>query len=930
MAASSRWYMFPQPITVGSTVLEFQHPFVIDTLYLSGKPTKLFWPQGENQVGVPISDETYTILEKRSVPVALSPDNISKNRVTPSYEVPNVVHERNAEGKPLQTAGGETESLTQIEGSRAKIGDAKYFLRAYAANPADFDLGLIVDTETMRAERVGINVNDDDALHDMYPALYWAKTYLALRAYQTPKQVNVIPASTDKGSPAYKQWFEGSVDNFQPKQYYINLIDKRAKEASEVPANFRILFEDNQAAIRKLAGVLELAESYVKDAHMEKVQLQIAERCYNFGVKIGLRSVAATYLRIVANPDIDSYSDYLLRNPRFLSADNAGHLSALAFLLMVARGTAVDFHGFKETGSIDRAFETVLTNREGAPDRVSTYNEIIGNIRESRYTMQGITDRQGQGLTWVKNRFTNAANTMTWEPNLFAPTPSPDQPELWFSGAYVDANQWMLTANSLFNYGDHPADGSYTVGSDVVEFDDEKFDIDEIWDKFLIGRKQEAMLSSIVHLSRNANYTVRTIVEYALAQGLESTKDYLQERMVSTIKAYDKDASRISEDKDFFVYAAMFSFFLTPKAINKTLLRSYTKSPFYSYSVDSVKFKTGREFVEWLDSAEAQGTAHSMGWTEASRSNNVVVDAYMQLFKATNSNILGLPMDAPSSARTEIVGDKLDNYFKQLVGTVLDSEGLPNYSKADALIDHDQFTFLTGADHHFIHSGTHGDRGGSAEQYVAVTPSNEANGIHIPFLRMCDNKVLLANLAKICQQVFNNQVVPKLIPRSIIEDIDKHSKHLGLLKTIPMRNVLFLDGDAMHTNTCVLSQPYGGQTVAIIVINSKQLVQLFGGYNTNALLQALTHEIAHYYEKSYIKNADRLRFEKLLGHKQLYPTGKWAGEASANKSEQFAVLAEYMVWGQSARNLYYTNGVEEVLKYFANQYMTEEMLAYKR
>lgn len=928
---ATRWYMYPQPMKIGDYTLEFQHPFSVDRVYSSKGYIMMFWPQGSGLVGVPISKETADILEARSVQVDMSIDQVSPNRIRP--EVTEVVtHERNAEGKPLQTSGGgESESLPQIEGSRARVGDAKYFLRSYASNPVDFDLPLIVDAEMARAQKQGIDTDDLDSLHDMYPALYWAKTYLDLRAYQAAKSItNIIPAATaassERDRPEFKQWFVGSVDNFQPRQYYINLIDKKAKQVAEIPENLAVLFNGNQDILKAFTGIKELSDQYVRDTYVRKVIDIVENRCYNYGVLLGLK-IAASQL---CKADLEqNYADWLLRNPYYLETDRTGHLTFLTFLSMVIDGTIVDFGNYQTGGKIEAKFGTLLTNIEGAPNRVRQRNDTIQTIKYDLRPSDNAMDRASEGPARVDSAFRRSFASAPWNNQLVGESPNPDVVNSADAGAYTDAITWIMTATYLIgSSNDDAVRGNYQTGA-LPPIDPNNFDLDALWDRLFPDRKREAMLSTIASLRILDRRTVDGIIKNAVQFGIKKARELLEDY----IKEYAPkvDPADTKHEDGLYLKMALLTYHLTPKTLAKVMLRSYDLSDFTRQSVNNTDYATGADFLTWLQSTSGAMMADLSGWSKSDRSNNVVTDAYMQLSKSTNSNIKGLPLDAPASAKTEIVADRIEKYFKQLAGTVINAQGLPNYSKADALVDHDSYDFLTGSDHHFVHTGRRSpDAGGQEGAYVTQKPHNEASGVHVPFLKLVDNKVLLANLAKICAAGFGKDVAPKMLPMSIISDLDKNSKHLGLKKPLPMRNVLLLDGDFMGIDTSVMSLPYGGQTVAIIVVNSKQLTELFGGYNTNAVLQALTHEIAHYYEKSYIKNSDRLRFERMLGHKQLYPTGKWAGHAAANKSEQFAILAEYMVWGSCARNIYYSNGAESVMEYFTNQYMTEEMLAYKR
>lgn len=945
----TRWYMFPQPIKIGNYELNFQTPFLLDRVYVGTESSWVFWPQGPDQVAIPISRETYNILETRSTTVDIPPHQLCPNRRIPDSLTGQVSHERNSEGKPV-LLGDIDRDGGQIEGSRAPIGDAKYFLRQYAKASVDYDLPLIIASETLRAERLGIDVKDDAALHDTYPALYWAKAYIELRAYQATKGVDIIPPPhTNLKDAMYDQWFVGSADNFHPKQYYINLIDKRAKDIAEVPLNLQMAFEGDKAKLATLAGIEEIADSYLKEQHYTKVKDLLLRNCYRLGVKNGLRYTIMTVVGNKLQMCDGHYATYLVDNPNYLVRDYAGHLTVLALLKLIITGAAVDFDSFSEGGRIDRRDEDFfLTNRDNVsgPTRITLPNSVILYMQDfkSNTLMRAGSDRESlfPVLDAVFTRVIESEgcpeqNHTQW-PYHF---PSVDTPEAWQSGLYQDAKLWILLANVFIGkLSGNPQYGVYQTQEDAKDqeggvsaltSDINYDDLDKLWDSVFASRKQKAMLTPFSVLARTFKYETTMFIDECVKRGINSARNQLGQWVIDFVRKNGIDD--LALDDVMLLWMTIYSFHSSPKELAKPMLNRPVLSPYYKVVMHdmstSAKIENGTDFIKWVTDGVA--IAKETGWSEESRGNNVVTDAFMQLTKYKSLNLLSFPMDAPADAATPIVGDAIVAYLTQLSHTIINDAGLPNYSKVDALIDHSQFKFLVGHDHRFRHtSSPHMYAGGSIGNYVPNKPMNQANGVAIPFTKVLENKNILANMNKICVNVFKLSGPPKLLSPEIFQDLEKNSKHLGLLKPLPTRNLLLLDGDAMGIDTKVMVTSFAGQAVALIIINSKQLVELFGGFNTCAVLQALTHEIGHYYEMSYIKNSDRLRFEKELGHKQLYPSTRFAGHAAANKSEQFAILAEYMVWGSCARAIYYTNGADTVQEYFANQYLTKEMLAYKR
>ena len=223
-----------------------------------------------------------------------------------------------------------------------------------------------------------------------------------------------------------------------------------------------------------------------------------------------------------------------------------------------------------------------------------------------------------------------------------------------------------------------------------------------------------------------------------------------------------------------------------------------------------------------------------------------------------------------------------------------------------------------------LHGGS-----GSALDYAKVAPKNPAEGVHVDFMSMYSNQKLHGIVLNKMYPEIGREANYSLLPKTIAQDLTNYSKHLGLKKPLNMAHSIFTIGHG--AGSWIMNKSYGGQVLLAINIDPSQLEDLFGCYNTSIILHVLTHEIAHYLEKSHLKNTERMRFEKECRGKKLYLGHEGsAGSTTNNMTEQFAVLAEFMVWGDSARHLYFTNGVDTVLNYFVNNYMTEEMLVHKK
>jgi hypothetical protein len=99
----------------------------------------------------------------------------------------------------------------------------------------------------------------------------------------------------------------------------------------------------------------------------------------------------------------------------------------------------------------------------------------------------------------------------------------------------------------------------------------------------------------------------------------------------------------------------------------------------------------------------------------------------------------------------------------------------------------------------------------------------------------------------------------------------------------------------------------GGKKLGLVVVNFEQIRRIFGAVNTATVMQALTHEFAHYIHKT-LKNTALMDWKRAIAGKVLHP--RTGSDAYAFETEQFAILAETMVWGNSVRGLYKANGID--------------------
>lgn len=161
-------------------------------------------------------------------------------------------------------------------------------------------------------------------------------------------------------------------------------------------------------------------------------------------------------------------------------------------------------------------------------------------------------------------------------------------------------------------------------------------------------------------------------------------------------------------------------------------------------------------------------------------------------------------------------------------------------------------------------------------------------------------------------------------PDYVMQDIqDNVMPSLGLKIPLPFKRLYVgLTNDA-RDGTHIVTYRVSGILYGVIAIDPRQLVTLFGGYNSMSVAHATTHELAHFVDHTMLKNVDRMRFEQAIKGKKIHPDTLKSGAISSVPAEHFATLAELMVWGDSIRKVYTLNGVEIVSKYFENRYIPQ-------
>lgn len=155
----------------------------------------------------------------------------------------------------------------------------------------------------------------------------------------------------------------------------------------------------------------------------------------------------------------------------------------------------------------------------------------------------------------------------------------------------------------------------------------------------------------------------------------------------------------------------------------------------------------------------------------------------------------------------------------------------------------------------------------------------------------------------------------------ILDDLKANSRCIGLKKLPAVGNFMVVGGNNDKAQTCIATVANGGKKLGLVVVNFEQIRRIFGAVNTATVMQALTHEFAHYIHKT-LKNTALMDWKRAIAGKVLHP--RTGSDAYAFETEQFAILAETMVWGNSVRGLYKANGIDVVERFFHNNYIPDE------
>lgn len=171
---------------------------------------------------------------------------------------------------------------------------------------------------------------------------------------------------------------------------------------------------------------------------------------------------------------------------------------------------------------------------------------------------------------------------------------------------------------------------------------------------------------------------------------------------------------------------------------------------------------------------------------------------------------------------------------------------------------------------------------------------------------------------------FGGSLVPLMpITGQLLEIVEKSLSYLGT--RVAPKATRFNLYESKNSSTCFLSKgSASGIDNNYLIIQRFQLAELNDGLIDVALMaRVITHELAHYmWHSGVVKQSDLERFRKQLAARRLHPNQfEHAGYGYPWYEEAWAILAEYMVHGKSARRLSTSEGYEIVAKYFDNNFL---------
>lgn len=208
----------------------------------------------------------------------------------------------------------------------------------------------------------------------------------------------------------------------------------------------------------------------------------------------------------------------------------------------------------------------------------------------------------------------------------------------------------------------------------------------------------------------------------------------------------------------------------------------------------------------------------------------------------------------------------------------------------------------------------------SSTSYVSITPEVPATGLDCSGI--FDYEQTVYAVSKVLP-VLNASMGGGIyqLDEYILDDLKANSRCIGLKKLPAVGNFIVVGGNNDKAQTCIMTVSSGGKKLGLVIVNFEQIRRIFGAVNTATVMQALTHEFAHYIHKT-LKNTALMDWKRAIAGKVLHP--RTGADAYGFETEQFAILAETMVWGNSVRGLYKANGIDVVERFFHNNYIPDE------
>lgn len=164
------------------------------------------------------------------------------------------------------------------------------------------------------------------------------------------------------------------------------------------------------------------------------------------------------------------------------------------------------------------------------------------------------------------------------------------------------------------------------------------------------------------------------------------------------------------------------------------------------------------------------------------------------------------------------------------------------------------------------------------------------------------------------EKVYKSGGAGDIVPctdQEIIDMINEVSEHLGNRMKL---NLPYLRWGIGKFTAIISLRRGAGQVLSIC---PSELKQHYGRVDATILGSAITHEMAHYTFDNVVRESDRRKFRRATSGIRIHSSQmSSSGSPYPFYHEQFAMLAEFGVWGSCARGLQTTKGFDICNKYF--------------